>query len=374
MKQSDRKSVSMPDYVFFLPWELKPGTGVNNVVLGLSDAMRGRYTPVVVVTGACPPSDSEQIWLPLNDFSPPFKNEVAFGLYFGIQLFKLWRTTRNAIVANSHFAGLEMLPLAVLRRLRLCRKLMFTAHGSDVTDAKRAPRLKRALYAWMYAAADLVVACSSALAEEVRQVAPSANVISILNGVSSPPRFTSEPPTGASYLVCVAAFVEKKGHRTLLSAFKQIAGDHPALRLVLIGGDGPVRPEILSAIDTLGLKEHVDVFVNMPHDCVWHWIQNAECLILPSREEPFGIVLLEAALSRTPVVATRVGGIPEFLTDRVHGLLCEPDRPTELAAAVLETLANPEAAEQRTRSFEMRAREFTWSSVFEKYRAAADLP
>jgi glycosyltransferase involved in cell wall biosynthesis len=107
---------------------------------------------------------------------------------------------------------------------------------------------------------------------------------------------------------------------------------------------------------------------------VWRWISHAECLILPSRDEPFGIVLLEAALANTPVVATRVGGVPEFLTDKVHGLLCEPDRPDEMAQAVLTTLADRATTGARTRSFHEQAKGFTWQRAFARYRVKAGLP
>ena len=79
------------------------------------------------------------------------------------------------------------------------------------------------------------------------------------------------------------------------------------------------------------------------------WVQDGaavmrhfDVLVVPSRQEPFGTVLAEAMAAGTPVVATRVGGLAEVVADGETGLLVEPGRPDELAAAVLEVLGRRE--------------------------------
>ena len=362
-----------PKYVFLLPWPLAPGGGVNNVILGLSRAMHGRYSPVVVVTGWNRPP-SGQIWMNLLPFELPLRNVAGFVIGFLPRLVRLRAITRRAVAVNPHFAHTEILPLVVLRKLRLCPKLILSVHGADMSDPLKASGWKRALYTWIFSSADLVVACSNALAATVRQVSPAANVVCAWNAALPPPEISGQRPMQSPYVVCVAAFVKKKGHDVLLQAFLRIARERPELRLVLIGGEGPERQAVVSTIDTLGLAQVVDLMVNVPHDEVWWWVRHAECLVLPSREEPFGIALLEAALVRTPVVATRVGGVPEFLTDGVHGLLCEPDRADQIADAILATLSDSVAAGKRTQAFYVRACEFTWDRTLERYRSEAGLP
>lgn len=115
--------------------------------------------------------------------------------------------------------------------------------------------------------------------------------------------------------------------------------------------------------------------VNVPHAETWRWISHADRLVLPSRDEPPGILLLEAAEARTPVVATHlVGGVPEFVSDKIHGLLCQPDRPDEIAQAVLTTLINRAITQERVRSFHEHARAFAWQRAFVRYRSNAGLP
>jgi glycosyltransferase involved in cell wall biosynthesis len=367
----------MPDsrgrYVFLLPWILTPGGGVNAVVLGLASAMRERYEPVFVITGWDPPPPG-QIWLKLPGFASGRRSMLGFIARLGPNLRRLRRVTRGAVAVNPHFVGLELLPLMLLRWLRLCPKVILSVHGADIAEAVKSSGWTRALFTWMLSSADLVVACSHALAEQVRRFCPSASVVAVWNAVMASPDSSLARQVDGLYVICVAHFVAKKAPDILLRAFPLIEKERSNLRLVLIGGDGPERQEIMSLIHTLGLGGKVDVMVDVPHSEVLSWIAHAECLILPSREEPFGIVLLEAALARVPVVATRVGGVPEFVSDKVHGLLCEPDRPDEIAQAVLTTLSDRASTQRRTRAFYEHAQRFTWERAFARYRSKAALP
>jgi glycosyltransferase involved in cell wall biosynthesis len=361
-------------YVFLVPWAIAPGSGVNAVVLGLAEAMRAAYEPIFVVTGwDAPPPD--QAWLKLPVPAPRLRDALGFLARLAPNLVRLRRATQGAVGVNPHFVGLELLPLLLLRRLRLCPKVILSVHGADVAEAGNSSRWMRALFAWMLSSADLVVACSHALAAQVRLLSPSARVVAVWNAVPPGPEPPLPPrPIDARYVICVAHFVKKKAHDVLLRAFQTVARERPDLRLVLIGGEGPERQTVLSQIAALGLAGNVDVMVNVPRDEVWRWISHAECLILPSRDEPFGLVLLEAAVSHTPVVATRVGGVPELLSDKIHGLLCEPNQADEIAQAVLTTLGDRASTEARTRSFYERTKAFTWQRAFARYRAKAMLP
>jgi glycosyltransferase involved in cell wall biosynthesis len=343
------------------------------VVLGLSEAMRSRYDPVVIVTAWAPPPPG-QLWLKLPVPQLPVRHALGFAASFLPNLLRLRTLTRQAIAVNPHFVGLEILPLVLLRVFRLCPKLILSVHGADIAGPLTSSAWKRAVFAWMLSSADLVVACSHALAQTVRRVSPKARVVAVWNAASSPGTISHVRPIDPAYIVCVAGFVKKKGHDTLLAAFRIILHERPQLQLVLIGRDGPEQKTVAAAIHAQDLTGHVHIMVNISHEEVWRWVQHAECLVLPSREEPFGIALLEAALTRTPVVATRVDGVPEFLTDRVHGLLCDPDRPDQIAEAVLHTLTDRGTAGDRVHAFYERARDLTWARAFARYRSKAGLP
>ena len=93
----------------------------------------------------------------------------------------------------------------------------------------------------------------------------------------------------------------------------------------------------------------------------------ASVFVCPSIYEPFGIVNLEAMATEAPVVASRVGGIPEIVKDRETGILVEPNNPEQLADAITYLLENPEEAVEMGRRGRRRVlKEFTWEKIAEK--------
>ena len=122
-------------------------------------------------------------------------------------------------------------------------------------------------------------------------------------------RFSSGLPGRRSDVICVAHFVAEKAHDVLLRAFPLNEKERSDLRLVLIGGDGPERQAVMSLSDSLGLGGKVDVMVDVPHSEVLSWIEHAECLIFPSREELWHRALRRSA-SESSRLRQRAGGHP----------------------------------------------------------------
>ena len=96
------------------------------------------------------------------------------------------------------------------------------------------------------------------------------------------------PGTGVNNVI-LGLSAAMREHAVLLDTYKRVAR-LAGVRLVLIGGDGPERTAVTARAAEMGVECHV----NMPQAEVWNWMKHAECLVLPSYEEPFGIVLLEA--------------------------------------------------------------------------------
>ena len=345
---------------------------MNHVVHGLAEASRTHYEPLIVVTASGRPEGYDGLWLYLPYFNPA--RPLGFLARLVPNLLRLRKLLKNAVVANPHFGGLECLPLLFLRRLRLGPPVILSIHGADLTDFLSTTGWERRLYRWMFASADLVVGCSRDLIQKLEPLSPRAKTAAIWNATDPAPEVSAKRPSERPYLLCVAAFVKKKAHENLIEAFARIAPEYPDLDLVLIGSDGPARPELDAQIRSAGLAPRVRILLSQPNPEVWWWMRYAACFVLPSREEPFGIVLLEAGKSRVPVVATRVGGIPEFLIHGEQGLLCDPDRPDQLAEAILLTLKDADETHRRVEAFYRQACSFTWTRAFEQYRSLASLP
>ena len=107
----------------------------------------------------------------------------------------------------------------------------------------------------------------------------------------------------------------------VIDIFRLIRERIPA-RLALIG-DGPDLMAAAQRAVDYGLRDAIE-FIGEQHDLV-PWLSAADLFLLPSQEESFGLAALEAMACEVPVVASRVGGLPEVIDDGVTGYLCEPD-------------------------------------------------
>jgi len=88
----------------------------------------------------------------------------------------------------------------------------------------------------------------------------------------------------------------------------------------------------------LGIADKVEFLGRQGRIKVVELLQGCQVFVLPSRSEPFGIVLIEAMACRKPIVATKVGGIPEIIENGRNGILVEPDDDKALADALLTVL------------------------------------
>lgn len=173
-------------------------------------------------------------------------------------------------------------------------------------------------------------------------------------------RFQSRAPSadGEVRALCVARLYEEKGHEVLLRA---LALDVPGLeRLSLdLVGDGPLRAELEGLADTLGLSDRVRFHGAVPEPKVTELLDGADLFVLPSvvkwdgTMEGLPVVLVEALACGVPVVATHTSGVPELIRDGETGMLARMGDPTDLAAAIARSLADPDAV--RARAEEGRA-------------------
>jgi glycosyltransferase involved in cell wall biosynthesis len=136
----------------------------------------------------------------------------------------------------------------------------------------------------------------------------------------------------------VANLSPKKDHEGLLNAFRRVVTQLPDAELVLIG-TGPLEPALRGQAAALGVQSNVR-FLGARGD-VATLLPALDVFVLGSRFEGLPIALLEAMAAEIPCVATRVGGIPEAITDGLEGVLVPPGQPDELSRALVELLIEP---------------------------------
>lgn len=144
-----------------------------------------------------------------------------------------------------------------------------------------------------------------------------------------------------SLIVTAGRLVPVKGHAYLIDALVRIVREVPNIRLVFLG-DGELRKELLGQVKALELENHV-LFLGMRED-VPEIISCGDLFVLPSINEGFGVVLLEAMAMKCPIVATNVGGVPEVVLDGVTGILVPPKEPLQLAMGIIGLLKDTSLA------------------------------
>ena len=276
------------------------------------------------------------------------KSTLAFVLFFVPTLLRLLRFVRR-----ERFRAISLeYPLGYMHYFAWIRRLtgiplVCGLHGGDVRHWASQPGYDRRAVRRLVRLADRRVAHSESLrAEALGTFGSTAGPIQVIPlGIPLPPETNGHGTLPPGYLLTVAKLHPRKAIDILLRAFAQLA-QTVAVPPLVVAGDGPEQARLEALAEALGIAKQVRFLGDLPLDEVAPLYRGCRFLVLPSRFEPFGLVLLEAMAVGKAVVATRVGGIPEFVRDGETGLLVPPDDPAALAGAIRGLLANPVLAEQ----------------------------
>lgn len=152
----------------------------------------------------------------------------------------------------------------------------------------------------------------------------------------TPPPIPFSPPR----LLCFGRLAHEKGFDVALKALPDILARAPDVEMVIGGAGSSAALERLAS--ELGVSDHVSFIGHVPDEAIAPMFQATSIVLMPSRTEGFPRVAIEAGAHGRPVVATRVGGLPEAVIDGVTGLLVDPDDAPGLARTVLTLLADGE--------------------------------
>ncbi len=130
-----------------------------------------------------------------------------------------------------------------------------------------------------------------------------------------------------------------KGVKYLIQAMNVIAQKEPKTRLMLVG-NGEERDYLRGLVKELKLERYVTLVGKVPNEKVPEYMVASDVFVLPSLSEGFPLTILEAMASGLPIVASKVGGLPEIVEDGQNGFLVEPRKPGQIAEKVLLLLKN----------------------------------
>jgi glycosyltransferase involved in cell wall biosynthesis len=280
------------------------------------------------------------------------------------QVAKLNRQARFDCI-DAHFVYPDGLAAVLLGKV-LGIPVTVSARGSDINLYPKY-RLIRPMIQWTLEHAANVIAVSAALKDAMLALGASPSKIHVIpNGVDaerfryvarSEARGKLKVPSHAEILISVGALIPAKGHHLLIRAFAQVAPRHPDLQLRILG-EGSYRPELEGLVRELGLKDKVQMPGKRPNEELQLWFNAATLSCLASAREGWPNVITESLACGTPVVATRVGGIPEILHEPELGVLVE-QTVDSIASGLEKALSKSWDRE----AISKRTRERTWEVV-----------
>jgi glycosyltransferase involved in cell wall biosynthesis len=250
-------------------------------------------------------------------------------------------------VVHNHMYRAEV--VGTLAALQLgekgCKRpaVISTVHSSRVRCAEDRATLRQ-----LTPLMDRLIVVSGAIGSKIREEGRAGAPVSLIyNGVDLQRYNHQQPcctlhedysiPETAPIVGVVARLEAEKGHRTLIDAWPLVRKAHPEAWLLIVG-EGSERDSLEAQAASLGISDRV-VFTGRREDMP-AVTAALDVAVLPSYREAQGLSVLEAMALSRPVIASRVGGIPEMIEDGVTGLLVPPADPEALAEAIVRLLSD----------------------------------
>jgi phosphatidylinositol alpha-1,6-mannosyltransferase len=369
--------------ILVITWNFPPRRGgIESLVSNLCAGLKQRHSVVVITAHAQFPRPIEEYV-----FRAPWPGLIPFAVY------ALWRGAtllfRNPALQVIWGGSLLVTPLVLMLARVFGRKAIVQAHGSDVIYSRT---VYQALCVRWVKFCDRVVANSAYTRSLTIKKGARSDQVSIIPPGIHPERFApligcdaikrqfglTERPT----ILFVGRLAKRKGVKEFIEkSFVEIVTKIPNVCFVVVGGNplesltqrDDMVAQIQSAIGKLGLLNHVQLLGTLDDDEVTKLYQAADVIVLPALAtaddvEGFGVVLLEAAAAGKPVVATRVGGIPEAIEDGKSGILVDPGDYDQLTNAILSLLNDDRLKRGMGHRAAFRAQtQFCWAKVTADY-------
>lgn len=276
----------------------------------------------------------------IDTYLLPFRN-----IYDIVSIFRLIRIIKKERfdIVNTH-SSVDSWVGGIASKLAKVPVLIRTRH--------LATPVKRDIFHFIHYLPDMYITCGERMRKNLieKYGFPPEKVVSIPTGVSEDFFNVERNPDArlkyglkkdASVITNVGILRKVKGHEVTLRAVKIVAESFPDVKFLIVG-DGPYRKKLEEMVNTLGIKQYV-VFTGFVQN-IPEVYSFTDVAILSSWSEGLPQSILQAMASGVPVVATRVGGVPEVVQNEKTGILVEPGDYEGLAEGIIRILKNPELA------------------------------
>jgi teichuronic acid biosynthesis glycosyltransferase TuaC len=292
----------------------------------------------------------------------------GFSMYLALRgLFERLKETFGFDLIHAHTICTDGFAAARLGR-RVGVPVVCTIHGSDINVYPHRTKFTRVVTQQAIRSVDALITVSAALKERTLALeTPKREIRVIPNGVDLQqfaPRDTSLSrselglPQDKRIIVYASRLAKAKGLSFLLAAFKMVLERESECLLVLVG-DGHYRQPLVREAAEMGLQDDVVFAGHRPHAEVVKWMNAGNLVVLPSLTEGAPLQVYEALACGKPLIASRVGGIPEIIISDDYGLLVPPANSEALAEALLCGLRK----EWKPRQIREYSTRYSWESV-----------
>ena len=257
-------------------------------------------------------------------------------------------------IIHAHYAVPQGFAGVLIKKAKR-KPLVLTVHGSDLT-VLGGSRFTRPILKWVFNNSDRIIAVSRYMEGLITGLGVEKEKVRVIyNGVEP-----ENPAKGdEKRMVFIGALVRQKGADIAITAFKELKEKHGDSKLLIVG-DGPERKRLERLSRELGLT---DIEFRGYVEDINGVFTAKSILVLPSREEGFGMVLLEAMARGVPVIAAKTGGIVEIVADGENGLLFTKEDPGSLADATARIFEDGLLKERLIKGGFETVEKFTWEKT-----------
>lgn len=262
---------------------------------------------------------------------------------------KAWRLAGRVDIVHAHWlypAGLA--GIAAARRARV--PLVVTSHGGDLNLSHRSWVL-RTMSRWVAERSDSCVGVSHAMVDEFRKLGvPEQQITFIPLGVNATRPASNEPSHSTAFqefkkasgfrIVYVGSLIPRKSVDTLINAHHRLSERGHQIATLVVGA-GPEGDRLRSLVERRGVR-NVTFAGRQPPFTIPEWIALGDVLVLPSRSEGRGMVLVEAMALGIPIVASDIPGPQELINNGANGLLFRPGDAAALADQLERLIQEPD--------------------------------
>jgi len=349
------------------------GTEIATLNIAKNLAQKGHNVEVITsLDEGLPKKSREDNFLIHRIYYPKIK---LFGvIYFWIKCLFLIRKINSEI---THVQNIQMAAPCFLAKIIFGRSYIVYCRGSDVYLPWR---FKNIFSKIILNNASAVVVLSEDMKKKIQIFYPK-NIFVISNGIDLV-RFNGlrkeiirrklNIASDEKIILFVGTLKFIKGISYLIEAMGAIKEKEEKVKLILVG-EGPERKRLENLTKELNLEKEINFIGGVENNKIPEYMSVSDIFILSSLSESFGIVNLEAMASGLPIVATKVGGIPEIVKDGENGFLVEPGDSKQIAEKILYLLSNDDIRKSISIANREKAKNYSWDSVVDKLIAVYSL-